>query len=1033
MSPIDKGTTGRSYWRSLDDLEGDPEVRELVHREFAHFLPDDLSAGSRRQFLKIMGASIALAGASGCGNPTWPRWPAAKILPHAYRSPEERPGTPVHFATCWEMGGVAKPLLVRSYDGRPIKIEGNPQHPASLGAADAWSQASVLEFYDPDRSHGPSRNQGRTETATSWDAFQAEMMAALEKLAAVGGRGLRILSEASSSPTLRHERDELLRRMPEARWHEWEPLSRDAAREGSRLAYGRPLRTHYDFAHADVVVGFEDDFLVTHPAAVTHARAFAGKRRVENGSMNRLHVVESAFSVTGSQADHRVAVPSREVSQAAWALAAELFLGGGLPLPDAFAHLRAPLEAARPLGLRLPFVRAIAADLLRAKGHGIVAVGPSQPPSVHALAHVVNAALLNIGRAVRYTEEPDPARTPHLESLRELASDMHRGAVDTLLVLGGNPAFDAPADFDFPGALTKTARTAHLSLHRNETSRACVFHLPRAHALESWSDALSWDGTYTIGQPLIQPLYEGRTPAELVALLREGRPVPGRDLVERTFVREELGDAGAFRRAIHDGFAGPPAAEVVPALDGTGWRPEASDFAGEPEAGGRIEVVFLPDYSVWDGRFANNGWLQEWPDPMTKIAWDNAALIDPATAREHGVSQGDLLILRRGDRTLELPAFLMPGQARGSIAVSLGYGRRDGGRLAERDSDGKGGGFDAYPFRTSDAMWSAGAVEWSRNGGRYDLATTQNHHALFNAQQGRGEARRLPEIFREATLDEYRHHPDFAEHRTHHPPLLSLWEERSYDKGPQWGMAIDLNACTGCGACVIACQAENNVPVVGKNEVKRGREMHWIRIDRYFDGDPASPRVAHQPVTCQQCENAPCEQVCPVAATTHSDEGLNDMVYNRCIGTRYCNNNCPYKVRRFNWFNNQKGMPDILKMQLNPDVTVRSRGVMEKCTFCIQRIKAVTIPARNEKRQIKDGEIVPACAQTCPADAIVFGDISDPESRVAKLHQNERAYAMLSELNVKPRNRFLAKIRNPLGTGDGHDEGAATHGAREHS
>jgi molybdopterin-containing oxidoreductase family iron-sulfur binding subunit len=1033
MPPVDGDTTGRSYWRSLEDLEGDSQFRELVDREFAHLLPDELPAESRRQFLKIMGASIALAGASGCSNPTWPRWPAAKILPHAYRSPEERPGAPLHFATCWEMGGVAKPLLVRSYDGRPIKVEGNPEHPASLGAADAWSQASVLEFYDPDRSHGPSRNQGRTETATSWDAFHAEMAAAFEKLAGARGQGLRILAEASSSPTLRHQRDELLRAMPEARWYEWEPLSRDAAREGSRLVHGRPLRTHYDFAQAAVVVGFDDDFLMTHPAAVAHARAFAGKRRVENGSMNRLHVVETAFSVTGSQADHRNAVPSGAVPQAAWALAAELFLDGGLPLPEGFAHLRAPLEAARSHVAGLAFVRAIASDLLRERGRAIVAVGPSQPPSVHALVHVVNAALGNVGHGVRYTEEPDPGRGPHVESIRELASDMQRGAVDTLLVLGGNPAFDAPADLEFPAALAKVARSVHLALHRNETSRACAWHVPRAHYLESWSDALSWDGTYTIGQPLMHALYEGRTPAELVALLREGRPVPGRDLVEQTFLREQLGDASAFRRAIHDGFAGSPAAEVLPALDGARWRPDASDFAWGPEAGGRIELVFLPDHSLWDGRFANNGWLQEWPDPMTKLAWDNAALIDPATAREHGVTQGDLLTFRRGERTLELPAYLMPGQARGSVAVSLGYGRRDGGRVAERDSDGRGGGFDAYPFRTSDAMWWAGAVEWSRSGRRYDLATTQNHHALFNAQQARGQAKRLPEIFREATLDEYRHHPDFAEHRSHHPPLLSLWKEHSYEKGPQWGMSIDLNACTGCGACVIACQAENNIPVVGKSEVARGREMHWIRVDRYFDGDPASPRVAHQPVTCQQCENAPCEQVCPVAATTHSEEGLNDMVYNRCIGTRYCNNNCPYKVRRFNWFNNQKGMPDLLKMQHNPDVTVRSRGVMEKCTFCIQRIKAVTIPARNEKRRIEDGEIVPACAQTCPADAIVFGDISDPESRVAKLHENERAYAMLSELNVKPRNRFLAKIRNPVATAEEHVEGSADARTREHS
>jgi len=1029
VSSVDARPAGRSYWRSLDELEGTPGFQELVDREFAQLLPEVVEPETRRHFLKIMGASLALAGVTGCGNPTWPRWPAAKILPYAYRPPDRHPGTPLHFATSWELGGVAKPLLVKSYDGRPIKAEGNPEHPASRGAADTWSQAGVLEMYDPDRSRGPARFRGGSETEATWDEFQIEIASAMNRLRGSGGRGLRILSEASSSPTLRRQRDELLRELPQAQWHEWEPLSRDAAREGSRLVHGRPLRTHYDLAEAAVVVSFEDDFLMTHPNAVAHARAFAASRRVEKGSMSRLHVVESAFSVTGSLADARVPLPSGAVPQAAWALAAHLFGEGGLALPSGCEHLRGPLQAARAHGAHLPFVAAMASDLLEHRGHGVVAVGPTQPAGVHALAHVMNAALGNAGRTVRYTADPDPERASHVDSLRALASDLGRGIVDTIVILGGNPAFDAPADLDFAGGLARTKLSVHLAGHRNETSHACAWHLPRAHWLEAWGDALSWDGTYTLAQPLMHPLYDGRTPAELVASLREDRAVPGRDLVRRTFEERDGGSEREFRRAVHEGFAGGPAAEVDPFLDGTGWSVAASDFEWHDAGNGRTEVVFLADHSLHDGRFANNGWLQEWPDPMTKLAWDNAALIHPATAREHGIRQGDLLTFRKGDRKLELPAFLMPGQAAGSIAVSVGYGRRRGGRVCERDSDGKGGGFDVYPFRTSDAMWAAQGVEWGPSGGSYQLVTTQSHHALFNAQQGRGEDRRLPEIFREASLAEYREHPDFAEHRTHHPALLSLWEEHSYEGGPKWGMSIDLNACTGCGACVIACQAENNIPVVGKSEVGRGREMHWIRVDRYFRGDLDAPLVAHQPVTCQQCENAPCEQVCPVAATTHSDEGLNDMVYNRCVGTRYCNNNCPYKVRRFNWFNNQKGMPDILKMQHNPDVTVRARGVMEKCTYCVQRIKAVTVPARNESRPVKDGEIVPACAQTCPAQAIVFGDLNDPDSRVTKLHASSRAYAMLAELNVKPRTRFLAKIRNPHGaSANGHGDGHAPGG-----
>jgi molybdopterin-containing oxidoreductase family iron-sulfur binding subunit len=625
----------------------------------------------------------------------------------------------------------------------------------------------------------------------------------------------------------------------------------------------------------------------------------------------------------------------------------------------------------------------------------------------------------------------DPARPPHVASLPELVSDMKRGVVDALLILGGNPVFDAPADVDLAAALARVSLSAHLSPDRNETSLACKWHLPRAHYLEAWSDARSWDGTYTLAQPLIHPLYDGKTPAELIALLLEGHSVSGRDLVRETF-SSLGGDSHEFKKAVHDGFANVGAwPEVQADFSRANWKPTARDFEWQSPGSGRTEIVFHRDYSLYDGRFANNAWLQEWPDPMTKLTWDNAALIDPATAREHGITQGDQLVFERDGRTLELPAYLMPGQAAGSIAVSVGYGRRDGGRVAQRDSGGQGGGFDVYPFRTADAMYRAADVEWRPSGGRYELVTTQDHHALFNAQQGRGQSDRLPEIFREGTLAEYEAHPDFAEHRTHHPPLVSLWREHSWEDGPQWGMAIDLSACTGCSACVVACQAENNIPVVGKQEVSTGREMHWIRVDRYFQGDAERPLVAHQPVACQHCENAPCEQVCPVAATVHSDDGLNDMVYNRCVGTRYCLNNCPYKVRRFNWFNNQKGMPEILQMQHNPNVTVRARGVMEKCTYCVQRIKAVTIPARNEKRRVKDGEIMPACAQTCPAEAIVFGDVTDPESRVRKLHDNDRAYAMLSELNIKPRTRFLAKIRNPVG--GGHEDDHGSHDGHGHS
>jgi molybdopterin-containing oxidoreductase family iron-sulfur binding subunit len=580
-------------------------------------------------------------------------------------------------------------------------------------------------------------------------------------------------------------------------------------------------------------------------------------------------------------------------------------------------------------------------------------------------------------------------------------------AVDTLLILGANPVYSAPAALPCAGALPQVKTSGHLSFHKDETSVACTWHLPRAHYLEAWSDCLTWDGTYTIAQPLIHPIYEGKTPAEFLAFLLDGTHVAGKDLVRDAFVRR-FGSDNTWRRAVHDGFvAGSAWSTVTPSFALASWKPRDADFAWEP----KTEVVFFQDVSVYDGRFSNNGWLQEFPDPMTKLTWDNAALMNPNTARTLGVGQGDLIRLKYAGKTLDLPTFLMPGQAAGSIAVALGYGRRFG-RVAQ------GSGFDVNPFRLAAAMSVAKDVEVSKAGGSYSLATTQSHHALFNDKQGQGEERRLPELFREGTVADFEAHPDFAKHAVHHPPLESLWKEHDPTTEHRWAMSIDLSACTGCGACVVACQAENNIAVVGKKEVSRGREMHWLRVDRYFRGDLDTPAVAHQVVVCMQCENAPCEQVCPVAATIHSKEGLNDMVYNRCVGTRYCSNNCPYKVRRFNWFNNQKkpyNVGELFKMKHNPDVTVRARGVMEKCTYCIQRIKAVTIPARNEKRPVKDGEIVTACAQTCPADAIVFGDLNDEKSRVRKLQDSARSYAMLEELNVKPRTKYLAKIRNPEG------------------
>ncbi|MGQ0720910.1 MAG: TAT-variant-translocated molybdopterin oxidoreductase [Candidatus Eiseniibacteriota bacterium] len=1017
MPPVDDDKHG--YWQSLAEHDSTPEFREASEREFLELLPEEFSAGSRRRFLQLMGASVALAGA-GCGgvDPDWPKYRTAKILPLAFRAPGVDPGKPFWFATSMELSGVAKPVLAKSYDGRPIKIEGNPEHPASLGAADLLAQASVLELYDPARSQAPCRFDGGRVTEATWEVLASEMHPVVDAARARRGQGLAILSEATSSPSFAALRARLSETYPAAAWYEWEPLTRDAAREGARLVFGQPLRTHLHIADADVVVSLDDDFLFAHPQAVAHARAFVARRRAEDGTMSRLYVLESAYSITGSQADDRRAVPPGALPQVAWALAAHLFLESGVALPPELGHLQPLLTGARAHGEHWPFVARIAGELAEKRGHGLVTCGPTQPAGVHALVHLMNAALGNAGHTVTYTAEPAADRATHAGSISALAAELQAGRVDALILLGGNPVFDAPADLGFEASMRKAGVQLHLSLHRNETSLASTWHAPRAHYLEAWSDALSWDGTYTLAQPLIQPLFGGLTPAELLSLLLEDRAADGLALVRAGFAAAVGGGDAEWTRAVHDGFvAGSAPAAVLPDLAPAAWKPATSDFEWHAPSGSTVEVALRGSATIHDGRFANHPWLMELPDPMTKLTWDNAALLSPLTARALGLSHGDVVRLSKGERSLELPVYLMPGQARGSVTVALGWGRRAGGAVAvPQKRRREGGGFDAYVLRTSQALWTVPGVEIAATGGRYPLSGTQDHHAIFNPEQGRGQARRLHQLYREATLSEYREHPDFAKHVVHHPPLVSLWKEHDYSTGHRWGMTIDLAACIGCGACVVACQAENNSPTVGKAEVARGREMHWIRVDRYFHGDPDQPRAMHQPVPCQQCENAPCEQVCPVAATVHSHEGLNDMVYNRCVGTRYCSNNCPYKVRRFNWFNNSDrkyNRPDLFKMQRNPDVTVRARGVMEKCTYCIQRIKAVTIPAKNERRAVRDGEIVPACAQTCPTQAIVFGDLNDTGSRVRRNQDDARAYAMLGELNVKPRTLYLAKVRNP--------------------
>ena len=1022
MSPMnDHG--GMTYWRSLDELEQTAEFREAVRREFPNDDFDRLPPATRRQFLKVIGASLALAGLTAC------RWPEEEIVPFAHRPEGRTPGVPQRFATSMEIGGAALGLLVTSFDGRPIKAEGNPLHPDSLGALSAVAQAEILQLYDPDRSRRLLLREGGQQYVKDWSDFES---LARERFSGAGA-GVAVLTGASSSPTLAALRERFLTAHPEARWYEHEPITRDNEREGTWLAFGSMVRIHPHFREAEVVACFDADPLFDHPAALRMVREFAAARNPESGSGARLYVGESGYSLTGVRADHRVAVASSRVPALLAAVANRLVAEHGLELPAAAAGFAGSTDHSATDDER-HFVVLLAADLMAHRRRGVVLVGPRQAPAMHALAAVLNHALQATGSTITYTADPNPDRPSHLEAISDLAQRIRGDEVKTLLILGGNPAYDAPADLEFADLLAEVPVSIHLSLYDDETSQRCSWHLPASHTLESWGDGTAWDGTLTLRQPLIEPLYGGRSAIEVLAIAAGDGPKSGYELV-----REDLGERHGtpfseefWRQALHDGVVGQSAWETVEPRPDPVRLASAVDGlrellgAGRP-ATGRAELVLVPHARVFDGRFANNGWLQELPDAITKITWDNALLISPATARDLGVSDGEMASVEVRGASLELPVYVLPGMAHGCAAAALGYGRTAAGKV------GSGVGVDTYRLRTTARPHILSGVAIRGTGRRYDLATTQDHFAIDTI--GFSERnRRIADLVREASLDAYLENPEIIHEQEHHPPLISLWKDHEYE-GEQWGMAIDLNACIGCNACIVACQAENNIPVVGRQQVLNQREMQWIRLDRYFKTAPGvtsdevdDAQIVFQPMTCVQCENAPCEQVCPTAATQHTTDGLNAMVYNRCIGTRYCSNNCPYKVRRFNFFNYHKDLADTTKMQFNPDVTVRSRGVMEKCTFCVQRIEAVRIAARNDSRPIVDGEIMPACAQTCPAQAISFGNLNDPSSEVSHSREDHRSYAVLAELNIRPRTHYLARLNNPAEGEPSSDRGAGNHG-----
>jgi MoCo/4Fe-4S cofactor protein with predicted Tat translocation signal len=1007
----------RTYWRSLAQIEDRPEFRASLEREFPEGASELPEGVTRRDMMMLVGASLSLAGLAGC------RRPVEEIVPYVTAPEEIVPGIPRYYATTMPFRRSAYGLIVESHEGRPTKIEGNPSHPSTLGASSARVQASVLGLYDPDRSQSITLHA----TRKAWKDFVTAWGQLSEAHAADGGASLAVLSESFSSPTLARLVSKLRARYPRMQWATYDAVSDESRLAGLRHATGRDLDLMLRLDRASVILALDADPLLTDPEMIRHARGFADGRRAgaSGGAMNRLYAVEGVYSLTGALADHRLRLESREIAPFLAALATRL-------APPAAGA--ASLAGAGVPGVDPRWIDALAKDLLANRGKGLIVAGERQPAAVHAAVCALNTYLGNTGRTVSYYETKDAA-LPSVSSLTSLVSAMKGGAVQTLVVLGGNPVFDAPADLDFASAMAKVPHSVALGHTVDETSSKAAWHIPRAHYLESWGDARAVGGTLSVVQPLILPLFGGRTPVEVLGLMVGGQDRPGYDIVRETW-KTILGEAEfdrTWNRVLHDGFlSGSELPEVVPHLSvqplaelarsiGGGAGPTGSEGASGGSRRG-LEVVFLPSPSLHDGRFANDGWLQELPDPLTKLTWDNPALVSPKTAETLGLASEDMIRLDYAGRSLELPVWILPGTADGVVALTLGYGRQRAGRI------GSSVGFDTFTVRSSRAPGFDSGVRLTRLGRTHPLSATQQHGSMEGRpivresilSELRSELASRPARAESAHAGDFRQAPQGGrvpgtlgvfEEEPHH---FSLWKEHAYGQGHQWGMTIDLNACIGCNACMTACQSENNVPVVGKIQVAKGREMHWLRVDRYFSGEPSgSPDVVFQPVPCMHCEDAPCEQVCPVAATVHDREGVNVMVYNRCIGTRYCSNNCPYKVRRFNFFNFTKNTPDILQLAMNPDVTVRARGVMEKCTYCTQRINRVKIDAKLAGRALRDGDVKTACQQACPASAIEFGDLRDASIRVVKAKADPRNYALLAELNTKPRTTYLAKVRNP--------------------
>ena len=991
-----KGQKGKKYWRSVDELANTPEFQAAVEREFPgspHEWGDDVS---RRGFLKFMGASVALAGLAGCT-----KQPDEPIYPYVKQPEDLVLGKPNYFATAHPFVTGAVPLLVKSDQYRPIKIDGNPEHPYNQGASDPFTQGALLDLYDPDRSqHVLYRGENR-----EWAEFAQELR--LKVAGTKDGTGIYFLSSTITSPTLARQWKAAQEKYPKATLVQYDPAIAGTSFE----AGSSPV---YSLTDADVIVSLDADFLsgAAFPGFHKLVREYA-ERRKSPEKLNRLYAIESTPTTTGLKAEHRLGLRASEIPAFAAELAKAVGVTGVVAPSYAWTYEQKK------------FVTALARDLKAHASKSVVIPGLYQDASVAALAQAINNTLGNTGKTVFLTPGAAiPLLSDQTVGMKALVADLNAGKVDWLVILNTNPIYDTPADLNFADAFNKAKMVAHLGSHLDETGQISHWHIPAAHFLESWSDAQAYDGTVSIVQPMIDPLYGGKTAHNFFQALLNEPSLSPYEAVRATWkpLIEANGDFEiGWRKALHAGWI------EGTTFESTELRPVVSADSAKlhgkipaPSPKDALEIIFRPDPNVFDGRWSNVGWLQELPKPVTNLSWDNAALISGATLTKYGLEEDDIVELSVGNGKVKAPVIVVPGHPDDSVTVHLGYGRQAAGRV------GSGAGFNAYLIRNSWApFYATGSMR--KVEGKWGIAITKSHYQdhrpkLFGGQGNGNNSLEADEaisergIIRYATLDEYKADPGFANEGDTHPTTdkdTSLFPNWPYNEANAWGMSIDMNSCTGCNACIVSCYAENNIPVIGKQQVRIGRNMQWLRIDTYFEGDLAAPRAHFQPMACQHCENAPCEQVCPVGATVHTPEGLNAMVYNRCVGTRYCSNNCPYKVRRFNFLLYSDFETESLKLMRNPDVTVRSRGVMEKCSYCVQRISAAKIDADKENRAVRDGEVVTACQQACPAQAISFGNINDKASKVAKLQGDERSYQVLADLNTRPRTKYVAAVLNP--------------------